>query len=84
VVRGQRSTNLHLELSSQKPRGAHATLGSSGTFGAGQGDGGHEELRVRIVRGLHQESRVAGLDNRTAIQHDDIPTGLIGCRQIVG
>src|SRR4029453_5836417 len=36
-------------LCSLKPYDAYATISSPGTLSAGQGDGGHEELRVRMV-----------------------------------
>ena len=64
--------------------GAYATISSPGTLSAGQRNGGHEELRVRMVGLLDHEFHVAGLDHSTAIQHDDIVADLIGRRQIMG
>ena len=67
-----------------KARSAYVNLSGPGPLDAGQGDGGHKELRVWMVGLLDDEFHVAGLDNRTAIQHDDISAALVGCHQIVG
>src|SRR5262249_18452697 len=69
---------------SLEPYGMCAILGGPGTLGAGKGDEGHEELRVRMVGLLDYEFHAAGLDHRTAIQHDDVVADLIGRCQVVG
>src|SRR5262245_36152272 len=71
-------------LSSLKPQGSYAILSSPSPLGTGQGDRGHEELRIWVTGLLDHEFYVAGLDHRTAVQYDDVVADLIGCRQVMG
>src|SRR5262245_20043556 len=63
--------------------GSPRALGDPGSLGAGQRDGGQEELRVRMSRLLDHQLYVTGLGDRASIEDDDVVADLVGRGQIV-